>query len=190
VGLAYYRVTPTVLESVQSLIKAHEAELVGPRARGYWFDRPEDYDYLGVQGTARRLDETGRANAIETLELSEVQAHGLALLDVELPNDGSELPPALFMSSGSADTLRRYLKIARRQLADTPEKATARFVQNERDPRFSDYLNKQLRHLREALPMVWHFHERVIDANDAIIVVDLRARDLEIPEEVELVSLY
>ncbi len=189
-GLAYYRVLPAILDNVEPLVRAHETELVGPRARGYWFDRPDTYDYAGVRDTARRLDETGRTHAIESLELSEVQAHGLSLLDVELPADGSELPPALFMTSGDADLLRRYLKIARRQLGETPEKAASRFVQHERDPRFSDYLNKQLRHLREALPLVWHFHERAVEANNAIIVVDLRARDLEIPEEVELLSLY
>src|SRR5262249_34970660 len=46
-----------------------------------------------------------------------------------------------------------------------------------------------LRHLREALPLVWHFHERAVDSGDAILVVDLRARDLEIPEEIELAGV-
>lgn len=189
-GLAYYRVTSNVLEDLRPLIAAHEAELVGPRARGYWFDRPDDYDYEGVRSTAQQLDKAGRRHAVERLELSEVQAHSLALLDIELPRDESELPPALFMTSVDPDTLQRHLKIARRRLGDDAEKAASRFVQRERDPRFAGYLEKQVRHLREALPSVWRFHEEAAEAGDAILVVDLRARDLEIPEEVELLGMY
>ncbi len=172
------------------MITAHEAEPVGPRARGYWFDRPDEYDYQGVRATARQLDAVGQENAIVRLELSEVQAHSLSMLDIDLPSDDNELPPALFMTSLDPDTLRRHLRIARRRLGEDPDKAANRFVQRERDPRFSDYLEKQLRHLREALPLVWHFHEQAAEAGDAILVVDLRARDLEIPEEVELLGLY
>jgi hypothetical protein len=190
VGLRYYRLSPTVLESLRSLILGHENDLVGPRARGYWFDRPDDYDYAGVQATARTLDEVGHAQAVEALELSEVQAHGLSLLDVELPADDLEFPPALFMSSASPAMLARHLKLAQRRLGNSPEEAAERFVQNERDPRFTAYLNKQVRHLREALPLVWHLYERGAQAGDAVLVVDLRARDLEIPEEVELASAY
>jgi hypothetical protein len=186
VGLAYFRVPATVLEELRPLITAHEADLVGPRARGYWFDRPDEYDYLGVRSTAKQLDDTGNAHAVERLELSEVQAHSLSLLDIELPADGGELAPSLFLTSASPEVLRRYLKIARRRLGLDPDTAANRFIQRERDPRFSGYLDKQLRHLREALPLVWRFHERAVEAGEAILVVDLRARDLEVPEEFEL----
>ncbi len=189
-GLAYYQVTPDVLDSLRPLIVAHEAELVGPRARGYWFDRPDEYDYVGVQATAQQLDDAGRANALDRLELSEVQAHSLTLLDIELPGDGSELPPALFMTSIDPAMLRRYMRIAQRRLGNNPEKAASRFVQRESDPRFSGYVDKQLRHLRQTLPLVWQFHQQAVDAGNAILVVDLRARDLEIPEEFELESAY
>ncbi|MEP7285269.1 MAG: hypothetical protein ABI947_05820 [Chloroflexota bacterium] len=189
-GLIYYRVKPTVLADLRPLIEAHESELVGPRARGYWFDRPDEYDYLGVRDTARALDEAGRANALEQLELSEVQAHSLSLLDITLPSDGLEFPPALFMSSVDPVALRRQLRVAHKRLGDDPETAAGRFVQTERDPRFSAYLDKQMRHLRETLPAVWRLHEHTAETGDALLVVDLRARDLEIPEEVELLSAY
>src|SRR5258708_3158653 len=68
VGLAYYQLPSDKLEELLPLIIEHEAEPVGPRARGYWFDRPEEYDYEGVRATAQLLDEEGRANAIESLE--------------------------------------------------------------------------------------------------------------------------
>ncbi len=188
-GLAYYRIAPNVLEDLRPLIVAHEAEIVGPRARGYWFDRPDEYDYVGVRDVARQLDEAGQHNATEHLELSEVQAHSLSLLDVELPGDGGDFPPPLFMTSTDPELLKRSLKAARRRLGSSPETVASRLGQGERDPRFADYLDKQIRHLREALPLVWHFHERAAEANQAILVVDLRARDLEIPEEIELVDM-
>ncbi len=187
-GLAYYRVEPTVLEQLRPLIEAHENDLLGPRARGYWFDRPDVYDYSGVQATARELDRAGRANAVETLELSEVEAHGLSFLDIELPSDGQEFHPALFMSSADPAWVRLHLKAAHR-LGENAEQAIQHFSAGERDPRFIDYVNKQVRHLREAFPRVWHFYERAAAAQFAILVVDLRARDLEIPEEVELMSV-
>jgi hypothetical protein len=186
VGLAYYRIKSSVLEELRPLIAAHEAEPVGPRARGYWFDWPVDYDYEGVRSTAQRLDLAGKENAIESMELSEVQAHALSMLDVELPRDDAEFPPALFAASVEPDALRNYMKIARRSLGSNPERAAAQFAHHERDPRFSAYMDKQIRHLREALPLVWHFHERAVEAGDAVLVVDLRARDLEIPEAIEL----
>jgi len=190
VGLAYYQVTPDVLDSLRPQIEAHEAELVGPRARGYWFDRPDEYDYVGVQATAHQLDAAGRAHALDSLELSEVQAHSLSMLNIELPGDGGELPPALFLTSADPVMLRRYLKIAQRRMGNDPARAASRFVQRESDPRFSAYIDKQLRHLRDALPLVWQFHQRAADAGNAVLVVDLRARDLEIPEEFELESAY
>jgi hypothetical protein len=188
VGLAYYRVAPDVLDNLRPLVAAHEAELVGPRARSYWFERPDDYDYQGVREIARQLDAAGQKNAAERLELSEVQAHSLSLLNIELPGDGSLFPPSLFMTSADPELLRRYLRIARRRLGSDPEMAANRFVQNERDPRIAAFLDWQLRHLREALPLVWRFHERAVQVGQAILVVDLRARDLEIPDEVELIG--
>jgi hypothetical protein len=189
VGLAYYRVAPDVLEEIRPLIKAHEGELVGPRSRGYWVERPDTYDYEGVQATARQLDQVGKTKANERLELSEVQAHSLSQLNIELPNDGSEFPPALFLSSAGPAALQRQMRIARRRFGDDPDTIAARLVQRENDPRFAAYLDKQVRLLREALPLVWHFYERAAQAGDAILVVDLRARDLEIPDEVELIGV-
>jgi hypothetical protein len=188
-GLAYYRIKPSVLEEVRLLVAAHEAEPVGPRARGYWFDWPNEYDYAGVRATARQLDEIGKANVIEQLELSEVQAHALSLLEVELPRDSADFPPSLFAMSVDPAALGRYMQIAKRRLGPNPERAAEKFTHQEHDPRFSAYLDKQIRHLREALPSVWHFHERAAEAGDAILVVDLRARDLEIPEQVELMGV-
>ncbi|HLY26789.1 MAG TPA: hypothetical protein VKQ72_10650 [Aggregatilineales bacterium] len=187
-GLAYYRVEPALLEKLQPMIEAHESDMLGPRARGYWFERPDVYDYSGVQATARQLDLAGRANAVESLELSEVQAHSLSFLDVELPSDGHEFHPALFVSSAIPAAVRLHLKAARR-LGENPEQAVRQFSAGERDPRFADYVNKQLRHLRDALPLVWNFYERAASARASVLVVDLRARDLEIPEEIELMSV-
>lgn len=188
-GLAYYRVNPNVLEELRPLITAHEAEPVGPRARGYWFDRPDDYDYEGVRDTACRLDAAGQANALERLELSEVQAHALALLDIELPHDEGAFAPSLFTTSVDPAMLRRHLRIAQRKLGSSPELAFDQIELHDSDPRFSAYMEKQVRHLGEALPLVWHFYERAAEASNAILVVDLRARDLEIPDAVELVGL-
>jgi hypothetical protein len=75
---------------------------------------------------------------------------------------------------------------AKRRLGADPDRVAAMLVSEESDARFSLYVDKQMRHLREALPLVWHFYERAIAAKDAILVVDLRARDLDIPEAVEL----
>ncbi len=95
-----------------------------------------------------------------------------------------------FMSSATPAMLAQHIRVAQRRLGNNPEEAGARFVQSEHDPRFTAYLNKQVRHLREALPLIWHLYERASAAGDAVLVVDLRARDLEIPEEVELMSVY
>jgi hypothetical protein len=80
------------------------------------------------------------------------------------------------MTSVDPNTLQRHLKVARRRLGEDPDKAANRFVQRERDPRFAGYLEKQVRHLREALPLVWRFHERAAEAGDAVLVVDPRHR--------------
>jgi hypothetical protein len=186
VGLLYYRVKADVLESLRPLIDAHESEMVGPRARGYWFDRPDTYDYNGVRDTARQLDDAGRTNAIDSLELSEVEAHSLSLLDITLPADDLEFSPALFLTSANADQLRHYFKIAARRLGTDPEQIAIGVSQDNSDPRFSGYLDKQVRHLKAILPSVWRFHRQALDAGDSVLVIDLRARDIEIPEEIEL----
>ncbi len=190
VGLAYYRVNPALLEQLRPLIAEHESDLVGPRARGYWFDYPEEYDYERVRLVARQLDQSGQANAGERLELSEVQAHSLSMLDIEMPLDEGNFPPALFLTSLDPATLKQHLEILRRRLGSDPERAAKRFAQTSRDPRFAGYLEKQLRHLREALPLVWDFYKRAAEAEEAILVVDLRARDLETPDPVELLHAY
>jgi hypothetical protein len=188
VGLAYYRIRPEHLESLRSVVIEHEMELVGPRSRGYWFDRPEDYDYEGVRRVAQELDEAGKRFGVETLELSEVQAHALTLLEMELPQDDNAIfAPSLFLFSSTPAMVRRQLSIARRKLGESPE--TVRLAVRERDPRFAGYLGKQVRHLREALPLVWHFYERADEAGDAVLVVDLRARDLDVPESFELAAM-
>src|SRR5579859_48354 len=120
------------------MIESHESDMLGPRARGYWFERPDVYDYSGVQSIARQLDQAGRANAAETVELSEVQAHSLSFLDIELPSDGQEFRPALFISSADPAAVRLHLKAARR-LGENPELAARQFSAGERDPRFVDY---------------------------------------------------
>lgn len=188
-GLEYYRIAPFELEKLQPLIAQHESELVGPRARGYWFDRPDEYDYVGVRSVAQQLHDAGEVHGSERLELSENEAHSLSLLEVELPADDLELLPALFMSSATAEAIKRQLKIARRKLGGTPEIAASRIGAPDRDPRFAGYLQKQVRHLREALPKVWRFYESAAEAGQAVLVIDLRARDLEIPEAVELAAL-
>jgi hypothetical protein len=94
------------------------------------------------------------------------------------------------MSSADPGALRRHLRMARRRLGANPETAASRLVQTERDPRIAAFLDRQMRHLGEALPLVWHFHERAVQAGETILVVDLRARDLEIPDEVEVMDAY
>jgi hypothetical protein len=189
VGLAYYQVPSALLESLEPLIEAHEAEIVGPRSRGYWFDYPDEYDYEGVRAVARQLDQAGQQNAVERLEIGEVQAQSLALLEVEIPRDGKVFPPALFMTSATPGMLRAHLKVARKRLGSDPESAARRFAVGSADRRVADYLEKQVRHLRETLPVVWHLHERAAEAAQAILVVDLRARDLDIPDAAESLRL-
>lgn len=188
-GVAYYRVQPDVLESVQLLVRQHEAEPVGPRARGYWFDYPDTFDFDGVRAVALQLDKIGKANALETLELSEVQAHSLSMLEIEVPSDGGDFAPSLFLTSLPPDGVRAYLKIVRKFLGSDPARAASRFATNVRDPRLMGYMRKQVRVLRETLPLVWGFHERAAEANHAVLVIDLRARDLFVPDEVELSGL-
>jgi hypothetical protein len=189
VGLAYYQVPPALLASLDPLIEAHEAEIVGPRSRGYWFDYPDEYDYEGVRAVARQLDQTGQQGAVERLEISEVQAQSLALLEAEIPRDGKVFPPALFMTSAAPGVLRAHLKVARKLLGSDPESAASRFTVGSADRRVANYLEKQVRHLRETLPVVWHFHERAAEVEQAILVVDLRARDLDIPDAAESLRL-
>jgi hypothetical protein len=185
-GLAYYRLDPDVLESVRELIAEHEADPLGPRARGYWMDSPDEYDYEEVRRIGQVLDQTGKQHAHEQLELSEVQAHALSMLEMELPADDEPLAPTLFTTSVTPLMLELRMELAHSRLGTNPERIAAKLTSNERDKRFAGYMRKQMRHLREALPLVWHFYERAAEAGDAILVVDLRARDLEIPDAVEL----
>lgn len=184
-GLAYYRIPAQTFNELLPLITAHEADLLSPRARGYWFDAPDNYDYATVRAIATELDRAGQAAALETLILPEVQAHALSLLEIALPNDGAPFPPPLFLCSQTPEGVQLHLKAARRALGSDAERAARHFATNVRDPRFLGYLNKQLRHLREALPRVWRFYERAAEAGNAILVVDLRARDLFEPDAVE-----
>lgn len=188
-GLAYYRITDQKFNELLPLIAAHEADLLSPRARGYWFDTPENYDYAAVRAIAAELDRAGQAAAAESLILPEVQAHALSLLEITLPNDRSPFPPPLFLCSQPPAGVQMHLRAARKALGADAERAARHFATNVRDPRFLGYLNKQLRHLREALPRVWHFYERAAEANAAILVVDWRARDLFEPEAVEREAL-
>ena len=188
-GLVYYRLQSSDFEPLRPLIAAHESEPVGPRARGYWFEQPEEYDYQGVRATARQLDAAGLAHGIERLELSEVRAHSLSMLDIPLPDDEISLSPALFLASGSGPTLARWMKLARRKLGSNPEAIAARLDIGDHGPRFVGYLQKQVRHLGETVPLVWRFHERAVEGGDSVLVVDLRARDLDIPDAAERVDL-
>jgi len=109
---------------------------------------------------------------------------------LELPADGEPIPPSLFTVSASPETIRLHLKVARRKLGPTSETALLRIEASERDPRLAGYLHKQLYHLSEALPKVWHFYQRAMEAGHSVLVVDLRARDLEQLDEVELEALW
>lgn len=189
-GLAYYRLAPDVMEELLPLIADHEADLLGPRARGYWIDQPDEYDYGHVREVARKLDQVGKAQAAESLELTEVQAHGLSMLELELPADEGVFAPSLFSTSVLPELLHERMDIARQRLGLNPDRVAAQVRSNERDKRFAGYIGKQLRHLREALPLVWRFYERAEAAGEAVLVVDLRARDVETPDEVELMHLY
>lgn len=189
-GLAYYRLDPEVFDTLRELIAAHEADPLGPRARGYWMDSPDDYEYEEVRRIGQTLDQTGKQYAHEQLELSEVQAHALSMLELELPTDDEPLAPTLFTTSVTPLMLQMRMELAKRRLGTNPERIAAQLTTNERDKRFAGYMRKQMRHLREALPLVWRFYERALTAHEAILVVDLRARDLEIPDAVELGHVY
>ncbi len=187
-GLAYFRIPIETLDTLSDLIAQHEADLTGPRSRGYWFEQPDSYDYEGARSVARSLYAAGETYGLERLELSENEAHSLSLLELELPADGQPLPPSLFLISADPDTIKRQLKFARRKLGPTPDIALTRIDAPDRDPRFAGYLRKQVRHLHDALPKVWQFYARAAEAGQAIVVIDLRARDLEILEPVELAA--
>ncbi len=187
-GLAYFRLEAVELNRLMPLIVQHESDMLGPRARGFWFDRPDEYDYQGVQSLARQLYQAGTEHAGERLELTENEAHSLSLLEIEMPADGLDFPPSLFMVSALPEAVRRHLKIAQRKLGSTPEEAVERISISASDPRFEGYLQKQVRQLRLALPKVWHFYGAAAEARQGILVVDLRARDVEIPDEFELTA--
>lgn len=187
-GIAFFRVSPEVHTRLLPLITAHESDLLGPRARGYWADRPDVYDYAGVQATARSLYDQARSAAAGDLELSENEAHSLSMLDLELPGDGLEFPPALFMSSAGRDAVQRMLKLAKRNFGATAAIAAGNLAVESTDPRYRAYLEKQVRHLRDALPKVWGFYAAALENGQAVVAVDLRARDVEIPEAIELAT--
>lgn len=189
-GIAYFRLPTQALTPLWPLIRAHEAEPVGPRARGYWFDYPDDYDYDSVRETAQTLYEAGRAAALESLELSENEAHSLSLLEVEMPRDGQPFPPALFTSSAGPESALTHVRLARKVLGPDAERAGGRFATNVRDRRMLGYLNKQLRHFRATLPRLWRLYERAAETETGILVVDLRARDLFIPDPIESMEAY
>lgn len=189
-GLAYYRLAQAEFDEVLPLIRAHEAEILGPRARGYWFDYPDSFNYEGVQNVASQLDQHGRDHAVEALELSELEAHALSLLEVELPRDGLPFPPSLFLASLPPEGVVQHLKLARKTLGADAERASGRFAVNVRDPRMLGYLNKQLKFMQQGLPKVWKFFERAAADQHAVLVVDLRARDVFIPEAIELEGIY
>ena len=188
-GLAYFHLLPEDFQALADLIAQHEADVLGPRARGYWFDQANEYDYESVQMVARTLYAAGERAAIDPvdrLELSENEAHSLSMLELELPADDQPIGPSLFLHSADLIRVRLQLKIARRKLGSTPQSALTRISTPQRDPRFAGYLQKQVRHLKDALPRVWHFYEAAAEADQAVLLVDLRARDLEIPEAFEL----
>jgi len=188
-GLAYFHLQNDDFQALAALIVQHEADAVGPRARGYWFDQTDSYDYEGGQSVARLLYAAGERAAInpaDRLELSENEAHSLSMLELELPADDQPISPSLFLHSADPIRVRQQLKIARRKLGSSPESALNRIGAPQRDPRFAGYMQKQIRHLKDALPKVWHFYEAAAVADLAVLVVDLRARDLEIPEAFEL----
>jgi hypothetical protein len=188
-GLAYFHLPNDTFQTLATLIAQHEADAVGPRARGYWFDQSEAYDYESGQSVARLLFAAGEqtsSNLTDWLELSENEAHSLSMLELEMPADDQPISPSLFLHSADPIRVRQQLKIARRKLGSTPEVALRRIGAPQRDPRFAGYMQKQVRHLKEALPKVWHFYEAAAEADQAVLVVDLRARDLEIPEAFEL----
>lgn len=187
-GLAYFQIPTDTLDTLTDQIVQHEADLTGPRSRGYWFDQPDSYDYEGARDVARGLYAAGEMYGLEQLELSENEAHSLSLLELELPADGQALPPSLFLISADPNTIKSHLKLARRKLGATPELALARIQAPDRDPRFAAYLRKQVRHLHDALPKVWQFYLRAAEANQAVLVIDLRARDLDTLEPVELAA--
>ncbi len=187
-GLAYFRIPPDTFNTLSDLIAQHEADLTGPRARGYWFDQPEGYDYENARSVARALYAAGEQYGLDRLELTENEAHSLSMLELELPPDGQPMPPSLFTISAPLAAIRLHLKFAQRKLGATPQIALSRIEAPERDPRFTGYLQKQLHHLQEALPKVWDFYRCASESGQAVLAIDLRARDLEIPDAVELAA--
>jgi len=141
-GMAFFRVAPEHYARLRPLIEKHESEPVGPRARGFWMDRPDDYEYVRVQSDAQQLYQEARTHALAELELSENEAHSLSLLEMELPGDGLEYPPSLFMSSATPEMIKRFLRVAQRKLGLSPEVAASRIDAESNDPRYAAYLQK------------------------------------------------
>lgn len=188
-GIVYYQVKPDVITANRALIDLHEVEVVGPRARGYWFDQPSDFDYESVQQCARDLDQIGAQNALERLQISEPEAHALSLLEIEVPHDGKPMPPQLFLTSLTPEGLQAHMDALQEALGDDPDAAPNKIGATSRDPRYAPYLRKMVGHLREVLPRVWKFHQSAVDAGSGVLVIDLRARDLFIPDPIEREAL-
>jgi hypothetical protein len=185
-GIIYHQIPLPKLHLLRTLIKNHEANLLGPRARGYWIDYPDMFDYEQTQEVAQTLDQTARESSTTQLELSELQAHALTLLELEMPHDGAELPPQLFLVSGGKEIITGHLEIVRGLFAGNPANVAKMLRATTRDRRFQAYFDKMMNLLRETLPQVWQFWESAEKAGMAIVVIDLRARDVFIPSPEEL----
>jgi hypothetical protein len=190
-GLLYYQVDADKLTALVPLIRRHEAEIVGPRARGggMWFDRPEDFDYDGVRATAQELAAAARDGAHGQLELSEVAAHSLAFLDqldISVPSDRRPLPPAPFLCSVGPRTAAAHMQAVRQRLGAEPVEALRGLLLDVQDRRVAGYFQKQLRTLQRNFGDIWQFYGQAVEAGHGVVVVDLRARDLWTPDPVEL----
>jgi len=190
-GMTYFSIPNADFEVLADQIATHEADQLGPRARGGWFDSDSQFDYAQSRQTAADLYQAGvHQGNPDRLTLSENEAQSLSMLDIELPGDDQPFPPTLFSASAAPDAVRLHLKIARRKLGTTPAIALARIEAPERDPRLAGYLRKRLHHLNDALPKVWSFYQKAAEADQSVLVVDLRARDLDELEAVEREALW
>jgi hypothetical protein len=186
-SLVYYRIPNEVLLKNRRLAAAHEADPLGPRARHYYSEGEADYDYEGAQRTAQQLDAQGLANQTARLELIEPESQAMALLDIEIAQERrSVYQPAMFLCSADSAQVRLHVAAARKRLSPDIDAAVEAIALEEGDHRTSGYLAKQLRHLRTALGKVWRFYEAAESAGEAVLLVDLRARDVFIPDLVEL----
>lgn len=181
-GVELYHIPVESYRALRPTVRKHDNEIVGPRSRGYWFERPNHYDYAGVQVVAQRLHDAGEAYGLKRLEITEPEAQGLALLEIEFADDGASFPPALLLTSGEPAALTKHLDIMREEIGSTPAEWHAHLVVADSDPRFIGYFKKHLNHIRDVLPRLWAFYQEAITEGHAIVVIDLRALKIEIPE--------